>query len=113
MRFRIVVDVWNECLEVGDGVMGDVEVYGALFVNLVWQVCFLDDRQFNDEGGTLAQLAVAADGAVVEIDEIVGEAEAETCADGLVLAVFTVVESLEEVEAKFEKNYLIKLTVNQ
>ena len=93
----LVVDFELECLDVDDGILGEVEVDGACLVDLIVNEGFLVDRQLDGEGGALAHLALTLDGAVVQEDEVVGEVEPETCADGLVLAVFTVVEPLEEV----------------
>ena len=93
----ILVDIGNVRLEVDNGIFGDVEVYLMLLVNLFGPEGFFRNGQTEGEGGAVPFLALALDGAVVQLDEVACQCQAEACAESLVAAVFTIVEAFKEM----------------
>ena len=77
------------------GVHLDIQVDFMLLVDLILFEGFLGDRDLQGESRTLTFFALAADGTLVQVYEIVCQCQAETCADGFVLAVFFIIETLE------------------
>ena len=83
-------------LQVDDVAMRMFRVDLVALVNLGTGEGILLDGQFDDEGSTLSLETLTLDGASVEVDQVMGQGETDTRAEGGVLTVFSVVETGEE-----------------
>ena len=70
-----------------------LDLYVVLFVNLRGRESFLADGQVYGESGSLAFYALAVYGAFVQIHQVAGQRQPQSCAESLATAVVAVVEA--------------------
>ena len=92
-----LVNVGHLSLYINDGILGDGEVDLMALIALLGTEGFLGDGEDDCECGALVFLALESYVASMEKHQVTGEGKAKTCAYFVVVTVFTVVETLEEV----------------